>query len=74
VLNKVGFDGGRLLKRAGSAEYVVRAERSTQAAAERRVFALPTMLAGDEMFLGNDPVDFLTEEARTRHRHDTRRT
>jgi 2-hydroxychromene-2-carboxylate isomerase len=65
VLDKAGFDGGRLLERAGSAEYVVRLEGSTQAAAERGVFGSPTMFVGGEMFFGNDRLDFLTEAVRS---------
>jgi 2-hydroxychromene-2-carboxylate isomerase len=65
VLDKAGFDGGRLLERAGSTEYAVRLERSTQAAAERGVFGSPTMFVGGEMFFGNDRLDFLTEAVRS---------
>jgi 2-hydroxychromene-2-carboxylate isomerase len=65
VLDMAGFDGGRLLERAASAEYVDRLERSTQAAAERGVFGSPTMFVGDEMFFGNDRLHFLTEAVRS---------
>ena len=65
TLDKAGFDGGRLLERAGSADYVVRLERCTKAAAERGVFGSPTMFVGEEMFFGNDRLDFLTEAVRS---------
>jgi 2-hydroxychromene-2-carboxylate isomerase len=65
VLDKAGFDGSRVLERAASAEYVVRLEGSTQAAAERGVFGSPTMFVGGEMFFGNDRLDFLAEAVRS---------
>jgi 2-hydroxychromene-2-carboxylate isomerase len=65
VLAKAGFDGGQLLERAGSPEYVAKFERNTAAAAERGVFGSPTMFVGGEMFFGNDRFDFMAEAIRS---------
>jgi 2-hydroxychromene-2-carboxylate isomerase len=65
VLAKAGFDGARLLDRAGSAEYVARLAKSTTAAAERGVFGSPTMFVDGEMFFGNDRLDFVAEALRS---------
>jgi 2-hydroxychromene-2-carboxylate isomerase len=61
VLDKAGFEGPRLLERAGSADYVARLEKSTADAAERGVFGSPTLFVGEEMFFGNDRLDFVAE-------------
>jgi 2-hydroxychromene-2-carboxylate isomerase len=65
VLDNAGFDGARLLERAGSAEYVAGLERNTDAAAERGVFGSPTMFVGEQMFFGNDRLDFLAQALRS---------
>jgi 2-hydroxychromene-2-carboxylate isomerase len=64
VLAKAGFDGPRLLARAGSAEYVAKLEQGTAAAAARGVFGSPTIFVGREMFFGNDRLDFIAEALR----------
>ena len=38
---------------------------NTAAAAERGVFGSPTMFVGEEMFFGNDRLDFMTEALRS---------
>jgi 2-hydroxychromene-2-carboxylate isomerase len=65
VLDKAGFDGARLLDRAEARDYVARLERSTNEAAERGVFGSPTMFIGDQMFFGNDRLDFVTDALRS---------
>jgi 2-hydroxychromene-2-carboxylate isomerase len=40
-------------------------DAATQAAASRGVFGAPTMFVGDEMFFGNDRLDFVTEAVRS---------
>ena len=59
VLDKAGFDSPRLLERARSAEIVAKLKESTGSAAERGVFGSPTLFIGDEMFFGNDRLDFV---------------
>jgi len=65
VLEKAGFDGARLIDRASAPEYAEKLESSTQAAAERGAFGSPTMFVGDEMFFGNDRLDFVAEALRS---------
>jgi 2-hydroxychromene-2-carboxylate isomerase len=59
VLDRAGFEGARLLERAGAADIVARLDDETKKAAERGVFGSPTIFVGDEMFFGNDRFDFV---------------
>jgi 2-hydroxychromene-2-carboxylate isomerase len=59
LLNRAGLDGVKLLDRAGSADVVARLDEATQAAAERGVFGSPSFFVGDELFFGNDRLDFV---------------
>jgi 2-hydroxychromene-2-carboxylate isomerase len=65
VLDGAGYDGARLLDRAGSADYAAKLEQNTAEAARRGVFGSPTMFAGGEMFFGNDRLDFVAEALRS---------
>jgi 2-hydroxychromene-2-carboxylate isomerase len=57
-----GFDAGALIA-AASEQTVKDALRiMTEAAIERGVFGAPTMFVGDEMFFGQDRLDFVREE------------
>lgn len=59
VLDQAGFDGAALLQQAVSADYAARLRGNTALAAEKGVFGSPTMFLGDEMYFGNDRLDFL---------------
>ena len=61
LLDQGGVDGEALLKVAGDARYGELLDESTQAAAQRGVFGSPTFFVGDQMFFGNDRLDFLVE-------------
>jgi 2-hydroxychromene-2-carboxylate isomerase len=61
VLNRAGFDGRRLLERASTDAVIAQLEAETNAAAERGVFGAPTMFVGDQMFFGNDRLDFVVD-------------
>jgi 2-hydroxychromene-2-carboxylate isomerase len=61
VLDSAGFDARRLIERAGSEAMVAKLEAATKAAAERGVFGAPSMFVGDDMFFGNDRLDFVAE-------------
>jgi 2-hydroxychromene-2-carboxylate isomerase len=61
LLNEAGFDGASFLAAISSGHLAVRLDAATGAAAERGVFGAPTFTLGDEMFFGNDRLDFLTE-------------
>ncbi len=61
VLGAAGLDGPAIL--AMTAEQAVKDELKalTQAAVERGVFGAPTFFVGDEMFWGQDRLDFVRE-------------
>ena len=58
-LQAAGLEGNALLTRAEEPEYSKRLESNTQLAAKRGVFGLPTFIVGDDMFFGNDRLEFL---------------
>jgi 2-hydroxychromene-2-carboxylate isomerase len=58
-LEAAGLDGSSILKRADEPEYGKRLESNTQTAAERGLFGSPTFIVGDDLFFGNDRLDFL---------------
>ena len=61
VLQNAGFDAAGLLALAGAQETKDRLKAVTQEAVERGVFGAPTMFVGDEMFWGQDRLDFVRE-------------
>lgn len=58
-LEAAGLDGSSILNKAEEPEYAKRLESNTQLAAERGVFGSPTFIIGDDLFFGNDRLDFL---------------
>jgi 2-hydroxychromene-2-carboxylate isomerase len=58
-LEAAGLDGNSILNKADQPEYGKRLESNTQIAAERGVFGSPTFIVGDDLFFGNDRLDFL---------------
>ena len=64
VLDKAGLDGGRLFERASAESVHAKLDTETQAAAARGVFGAPTIFVGDQMFFGNDRLDFIAEALR----------
>jgi 2-hydroxychromene-2-carboxylate isomerase len=65
VLSRAGFDSERLLERASADNIRNRLDAETRAAAERGVFGAPTIFVGDQMFFGNDRLDFVVEALRS---------
>jgi 2-hydroxychromene-2-carboxylate isomerase len=61
VLQNAGFDAPALLALAGAQETKDWLKAVTQEAVERGVFGAPTMFVGDEMFWGQDRLDFVRE-------------
>jgi 2-hydroxychromene-2-carboxylate isomerase len=61
VLQGAGFDPAALLALANSQEVKDRLKANTQAAVARGVFGAPTMFVGDQMFWGQDRLDFVRE-------------
>ena len=58
-LEAAELDGSSILTKAEESEYAKRLESNTQSAADRGVFGSPTFVVGDDMFFGNDRLDFL---------------
>jgi 2-hydroxychromene-2-carboxylate isomerase len=63
-LDHAGLDGSALLAEADDPSYGEQLRANTKLAAERGVFGSPTFLVGDELFFGNDRLDFLEERLR----------
>ena len=61
VLSAQGLPAAELIAAAGQEATVKALESATAAAAERGVFGAPTIFVGDEMFFGNDRLDFVRE-------------
>jgi 2-hydroxychromene-2-carboxylate isomerase len=61
VARDLGWDADAFLKFVVSDEALQRYRVSTEAAHERGVFGVPTMIVGEEMFWGNDHVTWLEE-------------
>jgi 2-hydroxychromene-2-carboxylate isomerase len=64
VLSGAGFAGEQLLERAGADAVIAKLDAETRAAAERGVFGAPTIFVGDQMFFGNDRLDFVVDALR----------
>lgn len=56
---KLGWDGDEFLAYIGSTEAEARYEAVFEESSKRGVFGVPIMLVGDEMWWGNDRLDFL---------------
>ncbi len=54
-----GQDAERIAARAGSAEIAAAYDACTQEAIDRQVFGAPTYVYRDELFWGQDRLDFL---------------
>jgi len=59
VATEAGLDGPKLVADAGEPEAKARLRNETDAAIERGVFGVPTMLAGDHLFWGFDDLPYL---------------
>ncbi len=61
VLTNVGLDTDALLARCAEPEVKQALIAATEAAVERGIFGAPTVFIGDEMFFGQDRLDFVEE-------------
>jgi len=61
VLQRAGFDVEALLALAGDPEVKARLVATTEEAVARGVFGAPTMFVGEQMFFGQDRLDFVRE-------------
>jgi 2-hydroxychromene-2-carboxylate isomerase len=61
VLQAAGFDAAQLLALANDQEVKDRLKTNTEEAVQRGTFGAPTMFVGDQMFWGQDRLDFVRE-------------
>ncbi|OUM01562.1 2-hydroxychromene-2-carboxylate isomerase [Variovorax sp. JS1663] len=61
VLADAGFEPAQVLALANDPETKSRLKADTEAAVRRGVFGAPTMFVGDQMFWGQDRLDFVRE-------------
>ena len=61
VLGGKGFDLAQLMQKINDPEVKDRLRQITEQAIERGVFGAPTFFVGDEMFFGQDRLDFVEE-------------
>ena len=61
VLQKAGFDAEKMLALASDAAVKDDLKAATQEAVQRGVFGAPTFFVGQEMFWGQDRLDFVKE-------------
>ena len=59
ILEKAGLDARALLEGAGDAAIKAELRASTEEAVARGAFGAPTFFVGDEMYFGNDRLDFV---------------
>ena len=59
IAERLGLDAGKLADRAASEEIIARYKTFTAEAIERKVFGAPTYVYRDELFWGQDRLDFL---------------
>ncbi|MDD9640761.1 2-hydroxychromene-2-carboxylate isomerase [Klebsiella michiganensis] len=61
LLGTVGFDADELEKRMDTPAAQALLEQATAEAASRGAFGVPTLFVGDEMFFGNDRLNFVQD-------------
>lgn len=64
VLRSVGLDADEVLALASSPELKTRLRTVSDEAVARGAFGVPTFFVGDEMFVGNDRLDFVVRRLR----------
>lgn len=61
ALNEAGLDGAGIVAGAESQEAKDRLKATTEEAVSRGVFGAPTFFVGDEMFFGQDRIDWIAD-------------
>jgi 2-hydroxychromene-2-carboxylate isomerase len=61
VLGKSGFDAAQIMGWVNDAQVKAALRATTEEAVARGVFGAPTMFVGDEMFFGQDRLEFVRE-------------
>ena len=65
ILAALGLPAAELVARAQAEPTKARLRAQTEAARAKGIFGAPTFFVGQEMFWGNDRLDFLAEQLRT---------
>ena len=65
ILAEAGFDPKDVMGRIGAPDVKGQLTQYTDEAISRGAFGVPTFFVGDEMFFGQDRLDFVLEAART---------
>ena len=65
VLHEAGFDGAGMLALASLQEVKDLLKTQTQAAVDRGIFGAPTFFVGEEMFWGQDRLEFVRDALQT---------
>jgi 2-hydroxychromene-2-carboxylate isomerase len=65
MLTQAGMDAAALMALAADAEVKEQLKTLTQAAVDRGIFGAPTFFVGDEIFWGQDRLDFVREALST---------
>ncbi len=66
VLSQVGLDAERVLPLAASQPLKDRLKADSEDAVRRGAFGVPTFFIGEEMFVGNDRLDFVVRRLKAR--------
>lgn len=61
VLSKAGFDATQVMEAAGAEDVKETLKANTERAVARGAFGAPTFFVGDDMFFGQDRLDFIEE-------------
>jgi 2-hydroxychromene-2-carboxylate isomerase len=64
AIDAAGLDSGKLLERAKDPAVKETLKRNSDEAVERGAFGAPTFFVGDEMFWGNDRLEFVEDALR----------
>lgn len=62
IAQDIGMDGNDLMTRSADPDIAAEYERNTQLAIERGVFGVPTYVIDDELFWGQDRLDFVARK------------
>ena len=65
AIDAAGLDGAVIVARAKEQDVKDTLRRNSEEAVERGAFGAPTFFVGDEMFWGNDRLDFVEEALKT---------
>ncbi|HEY9081269.1 2-hydroxychromene-2-carboxylate isomerase [Magnetovibrio sp.] len=64
VAGRIGLDGDGIVAAATDADNLATLQRNAQEAQDKCVFGVPSFVIGDQIFWGNDRLDFVREHLR----------